>query len=159
MVSRLSGLDTGMGWPADDGPVIARSSCWRGGHDLAPEREAGNEPGPPTGAPGTGIQLAGYVETGPQTLPGDSAFHAAWSMTFTAGTNQLFIMTGNIGSFNAGCAVDQQVTIDGVPDPTALNGGLLTFSPGAHTIAYELRADCPIDVAPQQGVLIPFTKP
>ena len=56
----------------------------------------------PAGAPGTGIQLAGYVETGPQTLPGDSAFHAAWSMTFTAGTNQLFIMTGNIGSFNSG---------------------------------------------------------
>ncbi len=113
----------------------------------------------PAGAPGTGIQLAGYVETGPQTLPGDSAFHAAWSMTFTAGTNQLFIMTGNIGSFNAGCAVDQQVTIDGIPDPTVFNGGLLTFSPGEHTIAYEFRADCPIDVAPQQGVLIPFSKP
>lgn len=113
----------------------------------------------PTGAPGTGIQLAGYVETGPQTLPGDSAFHAAWSMTFTAGTNQLFIMTGNIGSFNSGCAVDQQVTIDGIPDPTVFNGGLLTFSPGEHTIAYEFRADCPIDVAPQQDVLIPFSKP
>ncbi|MDQ3121196.1 MAG: hypothetical protein M3Q59_01520 [Actinomycetota bacterium] len=113
----------------------------------------------PAGAPGTGIQLAGYVETGPQTLPGDSAFHAAWSMTFTAGTNQLFIMTGNIGPFNAGCVVDQQVAIDGIPDSTVLNGGLLTFSPGAHTIAYELRADCPIDVAPQQGVLIPFSKP
>ena len=30
---------------------------------------------------------------------------------------------------------------------------------GAHTVAFELRADCPIDVGPQQAVLTPFTKP
>jgi hypothetical protein len=125
--------------------------------DAGPQGPAG--PQGAVGPPGTGIQLAGYVETGPQALPGDSTFHAAWSVTFTAGENQLFIMTGNIGSFSAGCAVDQQVTIDGVPDSTVFNGGMLTFSPGSHTIAYELRADCPIDVAPQQAVLIPFTKP
>lgn len=115
-------------------------------------------PSGPAGAPGTGIKLAGYVETAPQTLPGDSTFHTAWSMSFTAGENQVFIMTGNIGSYNAGCAVDQQVSIDGTPDPTVFNGGFLTFSGGSHTIEYQLRADCPIDLAAQQAVLIPFTK-
>jgi hypothetical protein len=111
------------------------------------------------GAPGTGIQLAGYIEVGPQTVPGDSAFHTAWSMSFTAGANQVFIMTGNIGQYSAGCAVNQQVLIDGVADPTVFNGGFLTFSAGAHSVAYQLRAGCDIDVAPQQAVLIPFTKP
>jgi hypothetical protein len=118
-------------------------------------------PGPqgPSGAPGTGIQLAGYVQEGPQTLPGDSAFHTVFSMSFTAGANQVFIMTGNIGSYSAACSVDQQVLIDGTPDPTVFNGAFLTFSAGAHTIAYQLQAGCPIDVGPQQAVLIPFTKP
>jgi hypothetical protein len=118
-------------------------------------------PGPqgPAGAPGNGIQLAGYVQEAAQTLPGDSAFHTVFSMSFTAGANQVFIMTGNIGSFSAACSVDQQVLIDGTPDPSVFNGAFLTFSAGAHTIAYQLRADCPIDVGPQQAVLIPFTTP
>jgi hypothetical protein len=118
-------------------------------------------PGPqgPAGAPGTGIQLAGYVEEDPQTLPGDSTFHTVFSMSFTAGANQLFIMTGNIGSYSAACSVDQQVLIDGTPDPMVFNGAFLTFSAGAHTIAYQLQAGCPIDVGAQQAVLIPFTKP
>ena len=80
-------------------------------------------------------------------------------MSFTAGANQVFIMTGNIGSYSAGCSVDQQVLIDGVADPSVFNGAFLQFSAGAHTVAFELRADCPIDVGPQQAVLIPFTKP
>ena len=113
----------------------------------------------PAGSPGTGIQLAGYVDTAAQTLPGDSDFHTAFSMSFTAGANQVFILTGNIGQFSASCSVDQQVLVDGTPDPTVFNGAFLTFSAGAHTVAYQLRADCPIDVAPQQAVLIPFTKP
>jgi hypothetical protein len=118
-------------------------------------------PGPqgPAGAPGTGIQLAGYVDTDAQTLPGDSAFHSVFSMSFTAGANQVFILTGNIGSYSAGCSVDQQVLIDGTPDPSVFNGAFLTFPAGAHTVAYQLQAGCPIDVAPQQAVLIPFTTP
>jgi hypothetical protein len=116
-------------------------------------------PAGPAGAPGTGIQLAGYIVEDAQTLPGDSTFHTVFSMSFTAGPNQLFILTGNIGSYSAGCSVDQQVLIDGTPDPTVFNGAFLTFSAGAHTVAYQLQAGCPIDVGPQQAVLIPFTTP
>jgi hypothetical protein len=128
-----------------------------------PQGPAGQQgpagPAGPAGAPGNGIQLAGYVDVGSQTLPGDSAFHTAWSMNFTAGANQVFILTGNIGSYNAGCSVDQQVVIDGTPDPSVFNGAFLSFAPGAHSVEYQLRADCDIDVNPQQGILIPFTKP
>jgi hypothetical protein len=81
-------------------------------------------------------------------------------MSFTAGANQVFILTGNIGSYSAACPVDQQVLIDGSPDSSVFNGAaFLTFSAGAHTIEYQLQAGCPIDVGPQQAVLIPFTKP
>ena len=80
-------------------------------------------------------------------------------MSFTAGANQVFILTGNIGSFSAGCSVDQQVLIDGTADPTVFSGAFLTFSAGAYTVAYQLSAASPIDVGPQQAVLIPFTKP
>ena len=124
---------------------------------VGPQGLAG--PQGPAGSPGSGIQLAGYVDVGPQTFPGDSAFHTAFSMSFTAGANQVFIMTGNIGSYSATCSVDQQVLIDGTPDPSVFNGAFLTFSAGAHTIEYQLRADCPIDVGRQQAVLIPFTTP
>ncbi len=124
---------------------------------TGPQGPAG--PSGPAGAPGNGIQLAGYVDVGPQTLPGDSAFHSAWTMNFTAGADQLFILTGNIGSYNAGCSVDQQVLIDGTPDPSVFNGAFLSFAAGAHSIEFQLRADCPIDVNPQQGILIPFTRP
>jgi hypothetical protein len=113
----------------------------------------------PAGAPGTGIKLAGYIKTGPQTLPGDSAFHAAWSMQLSAQANQLFIVTGQIGNPSAGCSVDQQVTVDGTPAPSVFNGGFLTFTPGAHTLSYEVSAACPIDVPDQEAILIPFTLP
>jgi hypothetical protein len=114
----------------------------------------------PAGPAGTGVKLAGYVSTGPQTLPGDSAFHTVFSMTFTAKANQLFIITGNIGSYSAPCSVDQQVTVDGVQDPTVFSGaGFLTFAAGQHTLAFEMRAACDIDVASQNAVLIPFTLP
>jgi hypothetical protein len=124
---------------------------------TGPQGAAG--PQGPAGAPGNGIQLAGYVHEDAQTLPGDSTFHTVFSMSFTAAANQVFIMTGNIGSYNAVCSVDQQVLIDGTPDPTVFNGGFLTFSAGAHTIEYQMQAGCPIDVGPQQAVLIPFTTP
>jgi hypothetical protein len=114
----------------------------------------------PTGTPGTGIQLAGYVDEDAQTLPGDSTYHTVFSMSFTAGANQVFILTGNIGSYSAACPVDQQVLIDGSPDSSVFNGAaFLTFPVGAHTIEYQLQAGCPIDVGPHQAVLIPFTKP
>jgi hypothetical protein len=113
----------------------------------------------PAGSPGTGIELAGYIKTGPQTLPGDSTFHAAWSMQFSVVPNQVFIVTGNIGNPSAGCSVDQQVTVDGTPAPSVFNGGFLTFTPGSHTLSYEVSASCPIDVPDQEAILIPFTLP
>jgi hypothetical protein len=113
----------------------------------------------PAGAPGTGIKLAGYIKTGPQTLPGDSTFHAAWSMQFSVLANQVFIVTGQIGNPSAGCNVDQQVTVDGTPAPSVFNGGFLTFTPGSHMVSYEVSAACPIDVPDQEAILIPFTLP
>jgi hypothetical protein len=116
-------------------------------------------PAGPAGSAGS-ITLAGYAQAAAQTLPGDGAYHAAWSMTFTAGANQRFIVTGNIGNATAGCSYDQQVTLDGTPDPSAFNGGgLLQFPAGSHTLSYELKADCPIDVPDQEAILIPFTLP
>jgi hypothetical protein len=130
---------------------------------AGPQGPAGSQgatgPQGPAGSPGTGIQLAGYVDTDAQTFPGDSAFHTVFSMSFTAAADQIFIMTGNIGSYSASCSVDQQVLIDGTPDTSVFNGGFLSFSAGPHTVAFQLRADCQIDVGAQQAVLIPFTKP
>jgi hypothetical protein len=125
-------------------------------------------PAGPQGAPGaagapgpagTSIKLAGYVKTSPQTLPGDSVFHSAWSMNFSSTADQLFIVTGNIGNPTAGCQIDQQITVDGTPAPSVFNGGFLTFPVGAHTLSYELRASCPIDVPDQEVILIPFSRP
>jgi hypothetical protein len=120
------------------------------------------DPGPagPRGPAGDSIKLAGYVQTDPQTLPGDGNFHSVWSMNFAATADQVFILTGSIGNPQAGCQVDEQVTIDGVPAPSVFNGaGFLTFSSGPHTISYEVRADCPIDIPSQEAILIPFTLP
>jgi hypothetical protein len=111
------------------------------------------------GPAGTAIKLAGYVKTDAQTLPGDGTFHSAWSIDFTSTANQLFILTGMIGNPSAGCTVDQQITVDGTPDPTVFNGGFLTFPAGAHRISYEVSASCPIDVPAQQAILIPFNLP
>lgn len=47
--------------------------------------------------------------------------------------------------------------VDGTPNPSVFNGGLLTFPVGAQTISYELSASCPIDVPSQQAIPIPFT--
>lgn len=116
----------------------------------------------PTGVPGaagSGIKLAGHVQVDAQTLPGDSVFHQAWSMSLSAGADQLFIVTGSIGNATAGCSLDQRITVDGTPDPSVFNGGFLRFSPGSHTIAYELSAGCPIDVPAQEAIVIPFTLP
>ncbi len=146
----LAALHGAQGPPGVQGPAGLQGAA-------GPQGATG--PQGPAGSAGTGIQLAGYVRAAPQTLPGDSAYHTAFSMSFTAGANQVFIMTGNIGSYSAPCAVDQQVLIDGTPDPTVFNGGFLEFSAGAHSIAYQLRAACDIDVGAQQAVLIPFTKP
>jgi hypothetical protein len=115
----------------------------------------------PAGPAGTGIKLAGHVKTDPQTLPGDGMFHSAWSMSFTAAANQLFIITGAIGgATDSGCsALEQQVSVDGTPVPSVLNGGFLTFSAGAHTLSYDLKDSCQIDVPNQEAILIPFILP
>jgi hypothetical protein len=127
---------------------------------AGPQGTAGSQgPAGPAGAAGTGIKLAGYAHAAAQTLPGDSAFHAAWSMNFTAAADQRFIVTGSIGNANAACPIDQQVTLDGTPDPSVFNGGLLQLPAGSHTLSYELKADCPIDVPEQEAILIPFTLP
>jgi hypothetical protein len=130
---------------------------------VGPQGPAGSAgpqgPAGPAGPAGSSIKLAGYAETGAQTIPGDSSFHSAWSMTFTAAADQRFIMTGSIGNPSAGCSIDQQVVIDGTPDPSVFNGGLLQFTAGSHTVSYEVRADCPIDLPAQQAILIPFTLP
>jgi len=152
----LTALRGARGNPGPTGAMGAQGPA--GPQGTAGPQGAAGPPGP-AGAPGTGIRLAGYVDVGPQAVPGDSVFHTVFSMSFTASENQVFIMTGNIGSFSAGCAVDQQVLIDGTPDPTVFNGAFLTFTSGDHTVAYQLRADCSIDVGAQQAVLIPFTKP
>ncbi len=117
-----------------------------------------------TGPPGssgtaTSLELAGDAQAGAQTLPGDGTYHAAWAMTFTASADQRFIVTGNIGNPSAACSYDEQVTLDGNPYPSAFNGGLLQFSTGTHTLGYELKADCPIDLPAQEAILIPFTLP
>ena len=147
----LALLHSGTGAAGAQGPAGPQGA-------TGPQGAAG--PQGPTGAAGTGIQLAGYVDEDAQTLPGDSTYHTVFSMSFTAGANQVFILTGNIGSYSAACPVDQQVLIDGSPDSSVFNGAaFLTFSAGAHTLEYQLQAGCPIDVGPQQAVLIPFTKP
>ena len=126
---------------------------------TGPEGPAG-----PTGAAGpagTAIHLAGYTNKDPQTLPGDSAFHSAWSMSFTAGANQIFIITGAIGNASdSGCGdLQQQVSVDGAPAPSVFNGGFLRFTGGPHTISYDLKASCPISVPQQEAILIPFLLP
>jgi Collagen triple helix repeat (20 copies) len=113
----------------------------------------------PAGPAGSNIKLAGYAKTNAQTLPGDSVFHPAWSITFTSTADQLFIATGNIGNATAACAIDQQVTIDGTPNASVNNGGILSLPASAHTLSFELRATCPIDVPDQEAILIPFSKP
>ena len=115
----------------------------------------------PAGPAGTSIKLSGHVKTDPQTLPGDGTFHSAWSMSFTAAADRLFILTGAIGgATDSGCsALEQQVSVDGTPVPTVLNGGFLTFSAGAHTLSYDLKDSCQINVPNQEAILIPFILP
>jgi len=115
----------------------------------------------PAGPAGTSIKLSGHVKTDPQTLPGDGTFHSAWSMSFTAAADRLFILTGAIGgATDSGCsALEQQVSVDGTPVPSVLNGGFLTFSAGAHTLSYDLKDNCQIDVPSQEAILIPFVLP
>jgi hypothetical protein len=128
------------------------------GDTIAALKVGEQGPAGPQGPAGDAIKLAAYVKTDPQTLPGDSAFHTVWSIDFTSTGNQAFILTGNIGGANANCQVDEQVMIDGTPAPV-FNGPLLTFPAGPHTISYELRASCPINVPEQEAFLIPFLLP
>ena len=119
------------------------------------------------GPAGTQITLAGYAETAPQTLPDDNDFHTVWSMTVNAKANELFILTGAIGgASNSSCpggnATTEQIAVDGTP--LNFNGAFLTFTPGSHTVAYQVRNDCttpgnPAQVQGQQVVLIPFARP
>jgi hypothetical protein len=121
-----------------------------------------------SGAPGTMIQLAGRGTSVDQTLPDDSAFHPIWSMAFHVAANELFIVTGSIGGESTvGCpdgdgSFQQQVTLDGAP--YVFSGALSTFSPGAHTLGYEVRGTCsvagfPVHVPAQEAILIPFAAP
>ncbi len=135
---------------------------------IAALKGAKGEPGPagpqgpagPPGPAGNSIKLAGYVKTDPQTLPGDSQFHSAWSINFSSTADQLFILTGQAGGANANCQLDEQFTIDGAPMSSVFNGGgFLSLPAGAHTASYDLRASCPIAVPNQEVVLIPFIRP
>ncbi len=118
------------------------------------------------GPAGTAIALASCAKTEAQSVADDSSFHTIWSIDFTAGARQLFIPTGSIGNANipGGCTtsggVTEQITVDGAP--ISLGGGLLSFTDGAHTLAYQVRDDCagqPADVPAQEAVLIPFSRP
>jgi hypothetical protein len=118
-----------------------------------------------TGPAGTAIKLAGYAKTDDQTLPDDASFHTIWTMHITVQSNQLFIVTGAIGGASTpGCSggnqLTEQVTVDG--SPAANPGAFLTFAPGAHTVSYDVRGDCPgspANVPGQEAILIPFTLP
>jgi hypothetical protein len=118
-------------------------------------------PAGPAGPVGTAIKLAGHVKKDAQTLPGDDTFHSAWSISFTAAANQLFIITGAIGgATDSGCsALEEQVSVDGDPAPSVLHGGFLTFPAGAHSISYDLKDSCEISVPDQEAILIPFNLP
>jgi hypothetical protein len=155
-VAAVAALRGATGAAGSQGPVGATGPQ---GPPGAVGSQGAQGPQGPQGPAGTGIKLTAYVKTAAQTLLGDSSFHAAWSLTFTATADQLYILTGSIGNATAACSIDQRVTIDGTPAPSVFNGGLLTFTPGAHTVTYELSAPCPIDVPAQEAILIPFTKP
>ncbi len=86
-------------------------------------------------------------------------------MNIDAGADQLFILTGAIGGADTpGCAGGNQHTEQALIDgsPSANPGAFLTFTPGAHTISYEIRGDCPgfpVHVPGQEAILIPFRLP
>jgi hypothetical protein len=113
------------------------------------------------GPAGTMIHLAGYTSTDPQTLPGDDTFHSAWTMTFTARADELYIVTGAIGgASDSGCgSLQQQVSVDGAPAPGVSNGGFLRFSSGPHTLSYDVKDSCDITVPHQEAILVPFLLP
>jgi hypothetical protein len=113
------------------------------------------------------LKLAGYVKTSPQTLPDDSSFHSIWSINFKAAENNLFILTGNFGGASTpGCSggdsqYSERVLLDGTDLGTPPQG-FLSFTPGNHTLTYEIRGDCPgspVNVQGQEIVMIPFTLP
>jgi hypothetical protein len=115
----------------------------------------------------TSLKLAGYVNTGPQTLPDDSSYHSIWTITFKAPDKNLFVLTGNLGSATTpGCSggdyqYSQRIILDGTATGT-LPEGFLTFTPGNHTLTYEIRGDCPgspVNVPGQQFLMLPFTLP
>jgi hypothetical protein len=115
----------------------------------------------------TSLKLAGYVNTSPQTLPDDSSFHSIWSISFKVSQKQLFILTGNFGSATTpGCSggdyqYSERVLLDGT-NTGAPPEGFLTFTPGNHTLTYEIRGDCPgspVNVQSQQILMLPFTLP
>lgn len=139
------------------GPAVAALTGARGA--TGPQGPAG--PAGPAGPVGTAIRLAGHVSTDSQTLPGDDAFHSAWTISFIADATRLYIITGAIGgASDSGCgSLQEQVSVDGAPAPAVSNGGLLRFSSGAHTISYDLKDSCEISVPHQEAILIPFLLP
>jgi hypothetical protein len=123
------------------------------------------------------LKLAAYANPSPQILPDDTTFHAAWSLAFKAATNQIFIMTGQIGGASTpGCpngdftyseraVLDGSVIYEHDSDGTTTGTspfGFMTFASGKHVLSYQLRGDClghPVNVPTQQVALIPFTLP
>jgi hypothetical protein len=144
------------------GPVGPAGTSGQAGQDGTPGAPGG------TGPAGTQIKLAGYGTSVDQTLPDDSALHTIWSTQFTATANEAFIMTGQIGgASSSGCpdgdpSFTEQLTLDGAP--YSPSGALSTFSPGPHTLAYQVQNTCsvsgsPVHVPAQDAVVIPFTLP
>jgi hypothetical protein len=136
--------------------------------DLSPASvKALNDKGKDKSVVASSLKLAGYVNTGPQTLPDDSSYHSIWSITFKAPDKNLFVLTGNFGSATTpGCSggdyqYSQRVLLDGTATGT-LPAGFLTFTPGSHTLTYEIRGDCPgspVNVPAQQILMLPFVLP
>ena len=153
-VSRLTGKDV------KDGSLTLR--------DLSPASiKALTGGGGGKGVVASALRLAGYVHAGPQTLPDDSSFHSIWSIDFKGGENNLFIVTGNLGGASTpGCSggtyqYTERVLLDGVELGTSPQG-FLSFTPGAHTLTYEIRGDCPgspVNVQDHEILMLPFTLP
>jgi hypothetical protein len=144
------------------GPAGPAGASGQAGNDGAPGAAGASGPA------GTQIKLAGYGSSVDQTLPDDSAFHTVWSIQFTATAHEAFIMTGQFGGANStgctdsGSGLTEQLTLDG--SPYSPDSALSTFSPGPHTLTYQVQNTCsvtgyPVHVPAQQAILIPFTLP
>ena len=152
-VSRFTGKDV------KDGSLTLR--------DLSAASVKALSSGNRKGVIASSLQLAGFVNLSGQTLPDDSSFHTVWSIDFKAGEKNLFILTGNFGNATTpGCSggdyrYSEQVLLDGVNMPMGQEG-FLSFTPGKHTLTYQIRGDCPgspVTLPGQTVAMIPFRLP